>query len=455
MRKVNLFKIGINLFGLFAIVMAFTFISSVLAAGAGISWATFTGAVVAGEPVTTGLAASGSPGLLKNSISQKVVQMKPAATPLDTIIRNIDKAVKATAWEHEYFAVDSRPLTDTVHAAYTKAGDGNTSTNLAVHNVGMWNPDDAVMVDGVDGVDNMPLVGYIISKNVGNGTILFQPLNGTTGSGTTAGEMIISATIPVDTLLTRLGPIKHELDAQTSPYAILPVKASNYNQIFMAQVEQSTFQAIHDKNVEWNFTDYEAQNIYDMRATMEYSFLFGVKAKTTNLSDNKERYSTGGITRYITKALEYGTGGTDRTIDNSTFVDWGKSIFTGNSGSDKRILFGANGLMANLSKVDTVQKQIEANKTEVVYGITFNTIETNFGTLLFKKHPLLDLCGWGDMGIVLDLNNIEKIVYKPMQTRTLDLKTSGVRNVDAVVIEETCGIITRYPDTHAVIGPKA
>ena len=111
--------------------------------------------------------------------------------------------------------------------------------------------------------------------------------------------------------------------------------------------------------------------------------------------------------------------------------------------------------MANLMKVDTVLKQIEAKSTEVVYGIRFNKIETNHGVLLFKRHPLLALAGWSERGIVLDLNYIEKHTFKPMATRKLSLKESGQRNVDAVVIEETTGLILRYPDTHAIIKPKA
>jgi hypothetical protein len=318
----------------------------------------------------------------------------------------------------------------------------------------MWNTDDTCMFPTVNGADSKPLVCFIISRNVSNGTIKIQPLNGNAGAGTMDGELVLP-TIPIDSKIVRLGPAKHELDAQTSPYAIIPVKSYNYMQIFMAQVEESTFQRIHDKEVDWNFSDYESQNIYDMRATMEYSFLFGVRSKFVDKVNAKERYTTGGITRFITNALTYGTGGSDRTIDDATFVDWTKEVFTGNCGADTRLLFGGDGLMANLSKVNTVQKQIEAKATEVKWGITFQSIETNFGKLLFKHHPLFDIAGWGDNGLVLDINHIEKHTFKPMATRKLDLKASGTRNVDAVVIEETTGVITRYPDTHCIISPKA
>lgn len=453
MKKNNLFFIASRLFGLMFIMAIVSVFNVILAVPTSLVIAATTGAVVSGEPVSTDLVNAGSPDLLLNHISQKVVQMRPAATPLDTIMRQIGNQVEIKSFRSDYYAVDTRPLYDTVKTAYTKANDGDATYDLVVNNISMWAADDTCMVKGILGADSLDLQCFIISKSVSANTIKIQPLNGIAGSGTTAGMIIIPATIPINTRLVRCGAAKNELDAQTTPYAIVPVKDYNYMQIFMAQVEESTFQKIHEKEVNWNFTDYEAQNVYDMRATTELSFLFGYRMKFDDNVNAKERYTTGGLIRYITKGLNYGTGGTDRTIDNATFVDWMESVFTGNSGADTRFLFGGSGLMANLTKVDTVLKQLEGKKTEVKWGLTFKEIETNFGRLLFKHHPLLDQAGWSDNGFILDLNHIEKHTFKPMATRKLNLKESGQRNVDAVVIEETTGLICRYPDTHAIITP--
>lgn len=452
MKRSNIFNIGAYVFGiLFLVVVAFV-TSGLTAFAAGTSYA--FGAVVADGPVTVGGVKAGSPTLDKDYISKKVTEMRPSATPLDTVMRSITNGVDIKSFVSDYYAVDSRPIKDTVKTLYNKPTDGDTTKAIAVNNIAAWSVDDTVMFYGITGADGKDLVCYIGAKSVGGGTVTIQPLNGPLGTNANAANQIIP-TLPAGTLMVRMGSCKHELDAQTSPYAIIPVKDFNYMQIFMAQVEESTFQKIHDKEVDWSFSDYEAQNIYDMRQTMEFSFLFGVRNKFVDLINAKERYSTGGITRYITKSLEYGTGGSDRTIDDATFVDWTKSIFTGNSGSETRIFFGGDALTAAISKISTVQKQIEAKKVEVKWGIKWNQIETNFGILLYKHHSLLDHAGWGEKGIVLDINQIEKHTMKPMATRKLDLKASGQRNVDAVVLEETTGVITRYPDTHAIIGPKA
>jgi len=457
MKNTNIFNIGTKALSLVFVLVAIA-CTSLMMGAAGVTMAVgtaVTGAADGTGTVTTTKVKAGSADLDQDYVSKLVTEMRPSITPLDTIMRQIRKATPIKSWKTEYYAVDARPLYDTVNTAYTKAGDGHTSTDLKVNNISMWVADDTVMVKGITGVDSKDLVCFIISKDASASTIKIQPLNGTAGANTTADMMIIPATIPINTVLVRLGSCKHELDAQTSPYAILPAKSYNFVQRFMAQVEESTFQKIHQKEVDWGFTDYEAQNIFDMKATMEQSFLFGVRAQFTDLVNSKERYATGGITRFITKAVEYGLGGTDRTIDNAWFVDATKSIFQGNSGSEARYLFGGNGLMANLMKVDTVIKQIQGKQTMVKYGLTFKEIETNFGLLRFFHHPGLDQAGWNDNGIVLDLAFIEKHTFKPLSSRKLDLIESGQRNADAVVIEETCGVVTRYPDTHAIIRPKA
>lgn len=458
--KNNIFYYGHKILGV-TLFIAFIFILNVaLAAASGVVYAMATGAVIDGETVSVKEVKAGST-IDRDYVSKKITEMRPAATPLDTILRTIENQVSVSSFKTEFYAVSSRDLVDTVAVAFTRDTDGVESTDLQVTNITAWTEDDTCMFYGVTGGpvvtgygDGKDLVCFVVSRNVSNSTIKIQPLNGPEGLNAKAGKMVLPS-IPISTKIVRMGTCKNELDAQTAPYGIVPVKDYNYLQIFMAQAEEGTFQKLHEKEVDFSFSDYEAQNIYDMRARMEYSYLFGVRKLFTDVTNLKQRYTTGGLTRYITTALEYGTGGADRTIDNPTVINWTKSIFRGNSGSDRRVMFMGDAFAANMMSADTVQRQIDAKKTERVYGVTFNLVETNFGQLLCKHHNLLDLAGWGEKAIVLDLNYVEKHTWKPMAARQLDLKGSGQRNVIATVIEETSGAVLRYPSVHAIIGPKA
>ena len=450
MKNSILSKIVWSLLGVFLIA---TFVSTFADVGSSFVYAMASGAIV-NEGLTVEKTMEESADLDKPDISKKIVMMKPAATPLDTILRNIGAGTKIDAFKTEYYAVDTKSLSDTVKTLYTSVGDGDVTTDLEVNNVHAWKADDTLHIPGVTGRDGLGLVCFVASVNISGGTIKIQAINGADGSGATAGKRIVP-TIAADLRLVRMGPAKYETDAQTTPYSAVPTKEYNYCQLFMAQVEQSIYQRMHGKEVNWNFNDLEALNIYDMRATIEFSFLHGYRDLFLDEINQQDRYSVGGVERYITKALEYGTGGADRTIDTDTFIGWAKDIFTGNAGSTKRLLFAGNGLVKYLHGADIVSKQLDADKTEVVHGITFNKIVTNFGILLVYHHPLFDISGWNDNGMVLDINNIEKRVFQPMQLQTLDLVKAGTKKADATVISETSTLVLRYPDTHALIGPQA
>ena len=297
--------------------------------------------------------------------------------------------------------------------------------------------------------DESDLVLFVSSVDKAGGIIKVQAVN-----GTVSGEDTVVPILTANDQLVKMGNSKGEKDAQTAPFAIIPTKDYNYTQIFMAQMEQSLYERIHAKEVAFDFSDIEAQNVYEMKQRMEYSYLFGSRNLLIDVDSGDERYLTGGITRYITKTLEYGTGGADRTVTNDMFIDWAKEIFTGNSGSETRILFGGAALTANISKITEIQKQLDSGSTEVKFGLTFKKIETMFGNILYFMHNGLDECGWSEKGILLDVNNIGKVTFKAMNVRDVNLLESGVKNAEATVIEECSALITRYPDTHAIIQPK-
>lgn len=400
-----------------------------------------TGAAVLGTP-TTDKTKDASSELLTNTISKKITEMKPSLAPLDTIIRHMGVVVPIKSWRTDFYAVDIRGIKDTVSDEVVIELEGGVwpeYSDIPVVNINIWNKDDNVMIVGVNGGDLMMLVGHIYQINRADKVLSVIWLNPRTGEG---------ATIPENTKLVRIGNSKAELDAQTDPYAMMPQKEWNLAQIHMAQVEQGVYDKLHDKEVNWDISDFQAQSLYDMRRSMELTSLFGVRGMHRDPIDNDLKYFSGGIVRYILRSLTYPNNG---AISNSLYIDWTKAIFTGNSGADTRFLFGGSSFIANMSKVDTVQKQIEAKKTEVVFGITFQRIETNFGVLLVKHHPLISDAGFDTSGIVLDMNHIEKHVFKPMDVRTLELDKSGQRRSDAYVVDEAFCLALRYPDTHALI----
>jgi hypothetical protein len=465
MKRINIFRLGLALTS-FVVLAMVVFAPAMLPwiFGGGAIYSITTGTMITGDAVETTNVQDTPPSstFLMSEVSQKITEMKPARTPLDTIMRSAVTKKKIESFKTEFYAVDVRPFTDTVATTYTKPGvaqqagppivegtGGVELANVIVTNIDIWSQDDTAMAVGISGSDDLNLVLFVADVDVTNSIIKVQALN-----GLAEGSLIVVPTIASTTVLVRMGNAKAEKDAQTSPYAMIPEKEYNYCQIFMAQVEESTYQAMHKKEVQWGFDDYTALNIYDMKTTIELTSLFGYRRQFTDKLGRDEKYTCGGLTRNISNTLEYGSGSTDRMVTNDTLIGWSKDIFTGNSGSDTRILFAGPALTQYISQID-FQKQLGGNQTEARWGIEWKVISTNFGKLLWKMHPLFSLIGWDDYGVVLDINNIEKHEFLPMTTREVDLKGSGQKNVQAKVLEETSCPILRYDDTHRLISPKA
>lgn len=452
---------GLTIGGILAFLSGGGTATMAMAAGAG--YAQEGDTVVTNTDSTTSYSTK---DFLDNDISTEITKLLPSAFPLDTILRKTGKIVPIKSWETEWYSVDVRGVQDSVKGNISAQTGATTWTShdINVNNIHIWSVDDNIKVSSVTSTGAAgtvtgiggDLVLHVVGKTASTSTLSVIALNAHTGNGTTASYNCPALADRV--LLTRIGNSKAETDAQTSPYATFPAKSSNYCQIHMAQVEESVFMQLHkrDGNIRWDLMDYQMQSLYDLRRSMENTSLFGVKYRVYDPVGTEWKYFSGGIynaAKANGKSLTYAYDISDdaHTIDNDKFLLWAKTIFTGNSGSDTRFLFAGSDLMQFLGSVGTIQKQLDAKSTEIVYGIKFNKIETPFGNLLIKKHETFNDNYMAKNGLVLDMNHVEKHVFKPMETRELDFIRTGQKNANAYVVDETFCLALRYPDTHAVI----
>jgi gamma-glutamylcyclotransferase (GGCT)/AIG2-like uncharacterized protein YtfP len=107
--------------------------------------------------------------------------------------------------------------------------------------------------------------------------------------------------------------------------------------------------------------------------------------------------------------------------------------------------------MKQLIKIRSVQRQIDAAKTQIKYGFKITEIETGFNTLNLVLHKGLKQCGRNYEGVIIDEQNIRQVTFKneKMHWRELDLLTSGQSKVNARVLEERSTIEVVNPKSHA------
>jgi len=417
--------------------------------GGGATWAIATAAAtIADQPVDTPTVKAASTDLLLNDISQAITIMRPDLYPLDTLLRRVGAADKIKSWTWEWYANDYRGWADTLAQAFDTSASGtvvSTSSGavhtLTVSNIHFWTVSDTFMLPDYDDDDgDGPIVGLVIAKTAATSTINVLIIN--------TADL---PDMPSGTKIVRMGPAKSELDAQTAQYGIMPQKTNNNVQIHMKQVEEGIYERYHKKEVPWSMNDLKAAAMEDLRRGAEFTSWFGKKGYSYDTEAENYVHTTNGVLRYINNTFEYTETPANSNVE---FLQMTKHIFTGNAGSKTRYLFGGGDFMEWLASVDTVQHQRDAGSVKEMYGITFDRIQTNYGTLMVLYHQLFD--DWkSENAICLDLNNIYRKSYKSLGLRKVELVKSGQRLSDATVIEEIFGLETRYPLTHSIVAPAS
>lgn len=388
-------------------------------------------------PLTTAITEEQSPDLLLSEIDRRIVKVRPMSTPLDQISR-WGEARQAGSMKAEYYAVDTKGT----EAKTTKAVNATTTNNRArieTDDDTIFTATETLLVPEVNATDvngatTGPLVLYVTSTEGGLMAMAANNWNG-------ANQGIPA--IPAGSKIVRMGRAATELDVQTPQYSALPVKAYNYCQIFKAQVEQSTFMKIANKETGWTFSDQEEVAIVDMRMGMEKNFLFGARSRFTDPNKREDIFLTGGIWNQAGREWSYDGG----KLELSDLVGLARMAFTKNAGSSRKVLIGGSGLIERLHDLGAT-KVLGATEVVTQWGLDFTQIHTKFGTLYVVMSETFDHCGHTDEGMVIDPEYLVKYTHVPFHTEKLDLRTSGQRNTEAVVITEASCIVLRYPDAH-------
>ena len=405
---------------------------------------------ITGEPLTTDRSREASPDLLLNEIDQQIVKIRPMATPIDQLSRHAGSK-HAGSMVVDFLNVDTKPTTTALIEDYTEPSSGSatqehTRVILETLNDEMFDVSDTILVQGVHGYEedgitlsDRELVLYVVARDDDNG-LRVQAVNGKK-IGTVAGCV---PSIDEGTTLIRMGRAATELDVMSPQFEALPQKAQQYCQIFKMLVEQSTLQKLSNKEVPWTMNDQEEAAIYDMRMGMEKSFLFGTKAKLWDNTKKENVMLTGGIWWQAGKDFAYSSS---NELTQQSIVDLMRQAFTGNAGSKRKILSGGSGLIGRINKLD-YNHVITASDTVTKWGIDFTELRSKFGTLYVLLSEVFDECGMEDNGIIIDPEYLQKYTHQPFTAETLNLKASGVRNVDATVLTEASCLVLRYPKAH-------
>ena len=450
-----------------------TGLSIVLGASSGVVMAAATelpdaGKHVGGEGETAGGIvtesagrAEGDPEMYTKDIDARITKIRPMATPIDQISRYA-KAQHSDSFEVKYYSVGTRPIKTTMAGKVDAmtVGGGKTAVALPVADPNMFTLDDTIRVVGVKALfkDNgtaydpasettPDLVLCVCGRNE-SGQPLVYAVNGNLMNNQ---PILVPALAGTETLI-RMGKACGELDVQTGRFNNIPSAEIQYCQNFMIQVEQSTFDKIAGKEVNWSFSDIEEDGIYDMRLAMENSYLFGSKSKVYHTTKNgAATWFTGGIWYMAGKDIEVGEWDATKSetvISDDALVDITKDLFVGTGiGNKRKILFCGSEMLSAFSKIKSDKFRLKDSVE--AWNLKFKSWDTDFGEVLTIHHELFDANGMADCGFAMDPEYLAKKTHVSWTRNILDLKKAGVRNTDAVVIQEVSCLYLRYAKAHA------
>lgn len=402
-----------------------------------------------------------SDDLYSDYVDRNITKIRPMSTPLDNISRLSKRKVKSDSFVVKYYSVGSRPI-KTVTVGDMDAMTSGQSVELKVLDPSMFTIDDTIRVIGVRGICDASGRPYEDDESCPDLMLWVCGLNATTqmpvvcainGMTDAQHNPILVPAIPAGTTLVRMGKACGELDVQTGRYNNLPSPEEQYCQNFMIQIEQSTFDKLAAKEVDWQFSDLEADGIYDFRVGQENSYLFGVRNCIKHVSKKgMHTYFTGGIWNMAGKDIEvgrYDEASASTVITEEDLVDITRDLFGGTDvGNKVKIMFCGSEMLAALSKIKS-SRFVLSKESFCRWNLEFKEYVTDFGTVRVLHHELFDENGMADAALAIDPEYLTKVTHIDWTRNVLDLKKAGIRNTDAVVIQEVSALYLRYPKAHA------
>lgn len=386
----------------------------------------------------------------KATVSEKLAKIGWSNAPLDTFLRNIGKG-STNSDKFEFFSVAARGVECTVKtdsAALTTAAaeislsDGvHCLSKSGVLLVPSYEVSGEAATALTKGIAKKPLMLHIVDINYSGGTITVVPINAKS-----------SAAIKASTKMYRAGVACDQDIAITEDPQAMPTKDENYCQRMLCTISENAYQALQDKEVEYGLNDFKEQAIFDFRLQSEAAAIFGggaiAKDNFVDPVTMKRKLHMRGVLDFNIQEIE---AGADEDID--VFLNRVmQSLFSVNNGSEERILLYGAGFATKLANSKWWTKQLEANKTEMKWGVTWKMVESNFGRLRGIMDPALSLFGgYTNCALVVDPRHIRVIEQVPMQERKLDLQKAGIRNSHDVVLEESITLELTNPKAHGLL----
>ena len=385
-------------------------------------------------------------------IDSEITKVQPTSTPLHQLV-SYAKKKSGKSLIVKYYSWGYRPYKTTVGAGM-QAFQGDRVV-LPVADAGIFTVDDTILVLGVhgytpDGLTLTPNQDLELSVCEIEKTTGMPVVYAVNGQDTETFGNIGVPTLPAGTKLLRMAKAAGELDAQTGKYYSKPKAQTNNVQKFMCQVEASHIEKIHEHELS-NFTwsDVEEEAIMDMKRTMEFTYMWGVKGEHVHEGKQGTVWFTQGIWSMAGKEIQVGNyvNGKD-LITEDDLVDVLKDMFVGtNLGGKQKVLLCGSDFLAALSKIKS--DRLVYRETVDKFGLKFKSFDSEFGELLAVHAEFMNAAEKSKWAFAMDPDYLRKYTFRPWGRNVIDKNAIGVSETEAAIIREMSCVYLTYAAAHA------
>lgn len=235
-----------------------------------------------------------------------------------------------------------------------------------------------------------------------------------------------------------------------------PAKRYNYTQIFRDTLEITRTAMNTRLRTGDEVKRAKAECLEKHSRDIEMSFLFGKRSETTK--NGKPLRTMDGVINQIDPAnIVSGVG----ALDMETWEEYAPILF--GYGSEEKVAFIGNRTAIAINQMVRKNSSFEIQTGIKEYGMAVARLITPLGTLVMKRHPLLNQSGGGENAgsnayygldswmIVLDMKNLTYVELKGGATKyQADLQANGMDGMQSGYLSEV-SLEVHHPKTHALL----
>lgn len=228
--------------------------------------------------------------------------------------------------------------------------------------------------------------------------------------------------IPDGTTLLLIGSAYAEGTRSPDAASRNPQKWYNYTQIFKDTYEVTGTAEKTETRTGDPIKNDKLRKSFDHARGYELALLYGRKSETVGTNGKPMRYM-GGLREFIPSTHQTIFPGTPQSEQD--FIDACRPAYDWSTpAGDSRILFGGNGMAVALAKMarnSAGHGRVNFGEKVTMYGMRLKEIELPFGTIYFKRHPLLSRDStMTNSGFLVDFSCLEYKYLRGRDTRAKD-----------------------------------